>query len=127
MLNFALTDVYRDRPQADAAPLVSKFTMQEAEATLKMMNYDSAPGPNGFGPSFFRAAWSTCQAKVMAFLTDFHSGVVELERINRAYIVLLPKKDVVVIANDYRPISLQNCAPKLASKIMTCRLQRQIA
>jgi hypothetical protein len=53
----------------------------------------------------------------------FQAGDATLEAANRAYVVLLPKKDVALAAGDFRPIILQNCAPKIASKILTSRLQ----
>jgi len=59
---------------------------------VKGMNGGSAPGPDGFGPSFYRAAWNTVKPQVMQFLSAFHRGTAQLERINRSYMVLLPKK-----------------------------------
>jgi hypothetical protein len=41
--------------------------------------------------------------------------------------VLLPKTESANTADAFRPICLQNCIPKLISKMMTSRLQRQIA
>lgn len=38
--------------------------------------------------------------------------------------VLIPKKDVTTHPKDFRPISLQNCLPKIMSKVMTSRLQK---
>jgi hypothetical protein len=49
-----------------------------------------------------------------------------LERINRAHIVLLPKREGASNPTDFRPISLQNCPVKIISKMLTARLQAQI-
>jgi hypothetical protein len=46
------------------------------------MNSASAPGPDGLGPSFYAATWDTVKGDVMRFLQAFHSGSVDLERIN---------------------------------------------
>ena len=62
----------------------------------------------------------------MKFLADFHTGSVDLESINRALIVLLPKKAGATAPADFRPISLQNCPVKILTKILTTRLQNQI-
>jgi len=62
----------------------------------------------------------------MQFLDEFSSGAVELERVNRAYMVLLPKKPGAVSVTDFRPICLQNCSVKIAAKILTTRLQADI-
>lgn len=81
------------------------------------MNRASAPGPDGFGPGFYQATWPDISAKVMRFLHCFQSGNVDMERTNRAHIVLLPKNDNAATADAYRPICLQNCSVKVASKI----------
>jgi hypothetical protein len=62
----------------------------------------------------------------MDFLTSFHGGDVDLDRINRAHIVLLPKCPGATAPKDFRPVSLQNCPVKIITKILTTRLQRHI-
>lgn len=47
----------------------------------------------------------------------------DFARINKSYIVLIPKKSTACQANDYRPISLQNTPTKIISKALTSRLQ----
>jgi hypothetical protein len=49
--------------------------------------------------------------------------LADLRRINKAYLVLLPKKEGAISPKDYRPISLQNCIPKLCTKSMSLCLQ----
>lgn len=89
------------------ASLSAPFTEQEVLQALRSMNRDSAPGPNGFGPGFYRAAWSTIKTRVMEFLSAFHRGEADLDRINRSYMVLIPKKPAVVSVDAFRPICLQ--------------------
>jgi hypothetical protein len=62
----------------------------------------------------------------MAFLQDFHEGVASLDGLNRAFITLIPKKDEVLTADGFRPISLQNCVMKIVTRILTTRLQHFI-
>ena len=57
---------------------------------------------------------------------DFHVGTLDLDGLNRALLVLLPKKDGVRTADTFRPISLQNCPMKLFSKVMVNRLKPAI-
>jgi len=66
--------------------------VEEAKAAVHRMNRNSAPGSDGFGPGFYMAAWDTVVDKVMSFVDAFAAGTVDLEWVNRAYIVLLPKK-----------------------------------
>lgn len=59
----------------------------------------------------------------MALMEDFHKGEAHLQRINKAYIVLLPKKVGATSPDNFRPVSLQNCVIKLSSKCLSSRLQ----
>jgi hypothetical protein len=90
------------------------------------MNVNSAPGPDGFGPAWYAIAWSSIKADVLSFLNSFYTCTVDLDRINRAHIVLLPKCSTATTPQDYRPVSLQNCPVKIITKILTTRLQRHI-
>ena len=63
---------------------------------------------------------------VLALLSSFHSGEVDLNRINRGHIVLLPKCEGATAPKDFRPASLQNCHVKIITKILTTRLQRHV-
>jgi len=87
------------------------------------MRTDSAPGPDGFSPLFFKKNWDLVAPQLMQLLTDFHNGTAQLQRINKAYLVLLPKKEPALHPKDYRSISLQNCITKICTRGMTTRLQ----
>ena len=54
---FRLEDIYRGVAAPDLAGLAAPFTVHEAKAAVQQMNKNSAPGPDGFGPSFYSAAW----------------------------------------------------------------------
>ena len=56
----------------------------------------------------------------------FHVGAVDLESINTSYITLIPKKEVPMTPNDFRPIPLLNCVLKIITKLLANRLQRVI-
>jgi hypothetical protein len=124
--DFDVDRLYASRPKAQEGPLIAPFTEAEAMHTVNAMNANSAPGPDGLGPGFYKAAWQTVKGDVMEFLCNFHSGNINLECINRAHIVLIPKHAGATSPNSFRPISLQNCPVKILSKIMTSRLQQQI-
>lgn len=106
--------------------LTVSFSEQETLEALKSMDRNSAPGPDGFGPSFYRAAWGTVKHEVMALLEDFHQGRAQLERINRSYMVMIRKKPEAVAVDAFHPICLQNCSIKILGKILTRRLQKEI-
>lgn len=90
------------------------------------MNRNSAPGPDGFGPGFYWAAWDTVKGQIMEFMAAFHQQSVQLERLNRLYMVLLPKKPGATSVDAFRPICLQNCSLKILAKVLTSRLQSEI-
>lgn len=111
---------------ANAEALTSAFTEAEAWVAVKSMNSNSAPAPDGIGPSFYKAAWRTVWGDIMAFLDAFHSGQADTQRVNRAHIVLIPKCPGATTPSAFRPVSLQNCPVKILIKVLTARLQAQI-
>jgi hypothetical protein len=56
--------------------LTEPFTEEETKQALMAMNRNSAPGPDGFGPGFYRAAWATVKGQIMNFMTAFHQESV---------------------------------------------------
>lgn len=81
MLTAHLQDLLRARPtNTDAvdldalyagvekvyvAPLLTLFMESEANTAVRSMNRYSSPGPDGFGPAFYMAAWQTVSPAVM--------------------------------------------------------------
>jgi len=91
------------------------------------MDVHASPGPDGFGPSFYRHFWPSLKHDMTQLFCAFYDGSLDLDGLNRAHLVLLPKKDGVRTADGFRPISLQNCPMKLFSKVMVNRLKPHIA
>ena len=86
------------------------------------MKDTSSPGPDGFGPAFFKRNWNLVKNDLMCVLQDFHS-LADLRPINKSFIVLLPKKAGANRPDNFRPISLQNCCLKISTKCLTLRLK----
>jgi len=118
--HFSYEALYRELPKATEA-LTLPFSQQEALMAVKSMNRCSAPGPDGFGPSFYGAV----SEDVMQFLKDFQDDNIDMESV-RSYMVLLPKKPDANTVEAFRPICLQNCCVNILAKILTTRLQTQI-
>ena len=57
---------------------------------------------------------------------DLHAGSLAMDSLNRALLILLPKKEGVRNDDAFRPISLQNCPMKLFTKVMVNRLKPAI-
>lgn len=49
------------------------FSQEEILLALQAMNSNSAPGPDGFSPSFYRAAWNTIKEEVLQFSNRLHN------------------------------------------------------
>jgi len=123
--NFQVADLYQNQnPPLDS--LISQFFESEALEAIKSMNVNSAPGPDGLGPAWYKAVWASVKGDIMRLLHAFHNCSIELDRINRAHIVLIPKREGASSPSEFRPISLQNCPVKIISKILTTRLQKHI-
>jgi hypothetical protein len=90
------------------------------------MNKNSSPGPDGFGPAFYSTFWDLVSPDVFRVFDAFFTGSIDLSRINRAFLVLLPKIDAANHPSLFRPISLQNCIMKAITKVLTSRLQQNI-
>ena len=74
--------------QANA--LIGPFTLEELKVILFSMKTDTAPGPDCFTPLFYRENWDLVKHDLLAFLNVFHGGTADIERINKAYLALLP-------------------------------------
>jgi len=110
----------------DLQCLEEPFSKQEIDAVIKEMPTNKAPGPDGFNGNFIKACWHIISADFYKLIEDFHQGNCQLESINASYITLIPKKDVPINANDFRPISLLNCSIKIITKLLANRLQKVI-
>ena len=112
-----------DLPRLDLSQLDAAFTEEEVLAAIKYMPSDRAPGPDGFTGSFFKACWPSIKNDIMAVFQAVHSGRAHgFEKINNAFVILLPKKMDDAEVRDFRPISLVHSVAKLIAKVMSLRL-----
>ena len=123
---FDLGHLYRGAKRVDGPVLSAPFEEKEIKAAVFGMDRTSAPGPDGLGPSFYRAAWPTVKPAMLRLFDAVHSGHAHLGAINRAHVALLPKVEGALSPSSFRPISLQNCSIKTVCKVLTSHLQAQI-
>jgi exonuclease III len=114
------------RPLPALADLERPFAEEEIRSALLTMRTDASPGPDGFSPGFFKTFWPLVKGDLSDLMAAFHSGTTKLQPINQAYMALLPKRDDVVTADGFRPISLQGTALKILCKVLTRRIQPHI-
>jgi hypothetical protein len=108
---------------SDAQSLISPFSLDEIKSALWDMDSNSSPGPDGFGSAFFKIKWDLVSNDILLLLNNILSSHDDLRRINKSYIVLIHKSAGATCPDQFRPISMQNCCVKLASKCITTRLQ----
>lgn len=94
------------------------FTMAEIKDVVFRLGGDKAPGLNGFPMHFFKQFWEKVKEDIFKLCEDFYFGRANLERINWANIMLIPKVESLENPGDYRPISLINSSLKIISKLM---------
>uniref|UniRef100_A0A453HPB1 Reverse transcriptase domain-containing protein n=1 Tax=Aegilops tauschii subsp. strangulata TaxID=200361 RepID=A0A453HPB1_AEGTS len=94
-------------PRIQNDGLDNPFSEEELWEAIKASPAEKAPGPDGFSGTFFRACWGTIKMDVMAAFDHFYSlATGNFSDLNRAMIILLPKKDGATTVSDFRPISL---------------------
>lgn len=59
---------------------------------------------------------------IVSMVQKFYSNNLDLKGINRANLVMIPKKEVAEGVGDFRPISVINVIPKIISKLLAIRL-----
>jgi hypothetical protein len=125
------SQIMLDESQSDDIPQVSQleneyltdtFSQEEVRTVIFQMEHNKAPGPDGFPPEFYQVFWNLVKDDLMALFTDFHQGVLPLNRLNFGTTILLPKKKDAKVIQQYRPICLLNVSFKIFTKVATNRL-----
>lgn len=106
--------------------LSALFTKDEIDRVIKIIPADRAPGPDGFLGQFLKVCWNIIKEDFYRLCADFWAGKIDLKCLNTSLIALIPKKITPETVNDFRPISLLNCALKVLTKILVERLQSWI-
>jgi hypothetical protein len=106
--------------------LTQPFTEKEIWLAIKDIPKDKSPGPDGFGSGFYQQFWQLIRGDMVEFFQQFFQGKLNLEGINRSYMILLRKKENDSSPGNYRPISLLNCTVKWITKVLAARLQSVI-
>lgn len=110
-------------PMVDLSSLDNPFTEDEILRAINQTPKNKAPGPDGFTGIFFKHCWETIKYDLIAAINSFHnSRCADLNLLNKANIILIPKKDGAEDIKDFRPISLIHAIAKIITKILALRL-----
>lgn len=103
--------------------LATPYRAEEVVLTLKQMQPNKVPGPDGLDPIFFQNIWPIVWGDVTsAALKDLNTGMFS-DSLNHTYITLIPKKKNLEVAFDYRPLCLCNVLYKIMAKIYANKLK----
>ena len=75
---------------------------------------------------FLKSCWEIVKEDFYNLCFDFFNRSLDLQSINNSHITLIPKTNNLATVNDFRPISLLNCAIKVITKLLANRLQGKI-
>ena len=106
--------------------LVRPFTVEEVQAALAGLNSEGSPGLDGLPVLFYKEFWAMVKGDVMATLEELRSPQANIEKINKSYLFMLPKRQGAESVNDYRPISLSNSIYLIMAKVLANRLREVI-
>ena len=96
--------------------------MEEIKPAVFDMKQDGAPGPNGYGASFFQQFWDNIKDNYYKMFVDFYKGNLDIKRLNYGVITLVPKVKDAATIKQYRPICLLNVDYKVFTKVLIGRL-----
>jgi hypothetical protein len=102
--------------------LTHPFTKEEVREADFQMEYNKAPGPDGFPTEFYQACWDMVKNDLMALFVESHEGRLHLYSINFGTITLLPKCREAAEITQYRPICLLNVSFKIFTKVATIKI-----
>jgi hypothetical protein len=107
----------------DNLDLCRPFSMEEIKKALFEMRVNRAPGPDNILIEFYQHYWEFVKGDIFNLFTTFHSGTLDIQRINYGIITLLPKVSDADKITQYRPICLLRYIYKLITKVLTIRLE----
>lgn len=111
------------QPTVDLSNLDDPFTEEEILAAINDIPHDKAPGPDGFTGLFYKTCWPIIRQDIICAINSIYNlRCRDFNLLNKANIVLIPKKDGPEGIADYRPISLIHGFAKLVSKLLAARL-----
>ena len=99
------------------------FSLEEVQAAVWSLNGEGAPGPDGIPIFFYKECWDVLGPEVMRVMGDFHAGRCQMERLNKVFLVLIPKNPGAEQIGDFRPIALSNSIYLIIAKVLANRLR----
>ena len=102
------------------------FTIEEIKETVWDMETDIAPGPDGIPVTFYKEFWDVIKGDLKQMFDDFHTGNLNIHRLNFAFLALIPGSEGPTCIEKCRPVYLLNVSCKIFSKILANRLSKVV-
>jgi hypothetical protein len=84
---------------------------------------DKSPGPDGWTIDFFRDFFELVGKDLVLVLEEIRKGGKLKLAFNTMFLALIPKSDLLVSFEDFRPIALCNSLYKIHSKLIALCLK----
>jgi hypothetical protein len=109
---------------SDAQTLISPFSLNEIKSALWDLDYNSSPGPDGFGPAFYKKKWDLLRFDILSLFNNFLFSYDDLRRINKSYIVLIPTALVLPTPISLDPSRFKTVASSLPQSVLPIACNR---
>lgn len=94
---------------------------------IKELPTDHAPGLDSFIGTFYQKAWAIIKQDIMAAMLELYVGDGRgFAKLNKAMLVLIPKKPEAEEVGDVRPISLTHSFAKLFAEMLANRARHHM-
>lgn len=103
--------------------LAENYTREEVVAALKQMALVKSLSIDGFNPIFYQIYWHIIEGEITSIVLKFLKFFDNC--IKFTYIALISKISNLILASDFRPISLCNVMYELVSKFLANRLKKK--
>jgi hypothetical protein len=104
--------------EEDRQSLIRPFSLEEIKETIDELKHDKAAGPDGFPAEFYQHFMESVKHDLKKMLDKFHSGQLDIERLNHRVISLIPKVPDANFVQKIRPICLLNVSYQILTKIL---------